>query len=82
MMLLSTTISYTVKSKTVHSFLYCDACSLAFVLNYIYLSLSLSRVHVLLLGISNLVIAGCGTSYYASLYGAKLMRDIEVNSTQ
>ena len=32
-------------------------------------------------GIRNLVLAGCGTSLHASLYGAKLMREYDAFDT-
>lgn len=31
--------------------------------------------------VKNLVLAACGTSLYASMYGAKLMRDLEALDT-
>ena len=34
-----------------------------------------------MLGVDNLLIAACGTSYYASLYGKYLMREFKCFST-
>lgn len=41
----------------------------------------LDRVESRLKNVKHLVIAACGTSLYASMYGAKLMRDLEALDT-
>lgn len=39
------------------------------------------RAHSRLALVKHLVLAACGTSLYASMYGAKLMRDLEALDT-
>lgn len=39
------------------------------------------RAHSRLSLVRHLVLAACGTSLYASMYGAKLMRDLEALDT-